>query len=150
MRERYGFRDSALTLTPQSRWPAGREMLLSYDAPAGGLGWLREMVSTLALSGVALTRPHTGPDTIRRVELGGLMVAVLVADTGAIDGLSILRIIRSIDGALPCWLVTQDTTRRALQEALSLRATRIITQPCEGVELARALQKEYMGPNPGN
>ena len=76
-----------------------------------------------------MCRAHTGPDTILRVEQGGLGAAVICADHARIDGLSVLRIIRSIDMELPCWLVTKDTTRQTLQTALSLRVTSVVTHP---------------------
>lgn len=92
-------------------------------------------------SGVRVYRAHTGPDTIRRIEQGGLGAAVVCADDAPIDALPVLRIIRSIDLELPCWLVTKDTTRQTFQTALSLSVTSVITHPDRVGELARALQR---------
>ncbi len=55
--------------------------------------------------------------------------------------LSLLRVIRSIDDELPCWLVTPDPCRRTLQAASSLRVTGVMGYPIEVQELTLALRK---------
>ncbi len=95
-------------------------------------------------SGWLVHRTHTGAETIARVEEGGLSAAVLIADQSQIDSMSLLRIIRSIDARLPCWLVAESPTRQMLEQALTLRARSVISQPAEMDGLVVALQKLVM------
>ena len=97
-----------------------------------------------------MCRAHSGPDTIRRVEEGGLTAAILVEDQRQIDGLSLLRIIRSFDLTLPCWLVTENATRRTLEVALALRAISVLTHPVDLTELTRELERLSSDPARGN
>lgn len=139
-----------MTLTPGFELIARREVLVSHGRPVCGPRWLRDLGDELRPVGVVLTHTHSGPDTICRIEHGGLSGAILVGDQRGIDGLSILRIIRSIDVDLPCWLVAERTTPRTLQTALSLGARSVITYPVEVRELTLALSKVLMDPNPEN
>ena len=102
--------------------------------------WFDEVEARFQPVGLTVVRVHTSPEAVRRVEEGGLAGAVLVTDQRRIDGLSLLRIIRSIDERLPCWLVTSDTTRHTLQTALALRATSVIHDTAGVVELSLALR----------
>lgn len=104
-------------------------------------GWLGDVEQALRPAGYAVCRTHSAPATIQRVELGGLAAAVLVADDRRINALSLLRIIRSIDDALPCWLVTDAPTRQTLQVALSLRAMSVMSNTLARRELSVALMK---------
>ena len=121
-------------------------MLFSHGLFCAGSRWLGEVEEGLRPSGLVVCRAHSGPDTIRRVEQGGLGAAVLIADRTQIDGLSILRVIRSIDAELPCWLVTPEATRQLLEAALSLQVTSVLTQPVEVNRLTLALKKVLIDP----
>lgn len=112
--------------------------------------WVCGVDDLLRPAGVVVCRAHTGPDTIRRIEQGGLGAAVVCADHARIDGLSLLRIIRSIDMDLPCWLVTKDTTRQTFETALSLRVTSVVTHPDRVSALTLALRKVLMDRTIGN
>jgi len=128
-----------------------RTLLLAHGRRAAGTewrtpewltpDWLTEAGAVLRPSGWLVHRTHTGAETIARVEEGGLSAAVLIADQAQIDGMSLLRIIRSIDGRLPCWLVVASPTRQVLEQALTLRAMSVISRPAEMDELVVALQK---------
>lgn len=118
-----------------------RTLLLAHSRHAVGTGWLREAGTVLKPSGWLVHRTHTGAETIARVEEGGLSAAVLIADQTQIDGMSLLRIIRSIDVSLPCWLVAESPTRQMLEQALTLRVTSVISRPGEMNGLMTALQK---------
>ena len=121
-----------------------RTLLLAHSRRAFGPYWLTEAGSALRPSGWEVHRTRTGPETIARVEKGGLSAAVLIADQCDIDGLSLVQIIRSIDTQLPCWLVTASPTRQTLQQALTLRVTSVISQPAEMAGLVIALQRLVM------
>lgn len=127
-----------------------REVLVSHDVLGGGPRWVAEVEDRLRPTGLVVRRVFTGLDTIRRVEVGGLAAAVLVADGARIDGLSILRVIRTIDAGLPCWLVTGDTTRRILEEALALHVTSVMAPPVEADRLTMSLKKALIGSIRGN
>lgn len=125
---------------------APRTVLLSHALPCEGPRWLRDVGDELRPSGFVFCRAHSGPDTIRRIEQGRLAAAILVEDRLQIDGLSLLRIIRSIDMKLPCWLVTEHATRRTLETALSLSVTGVMTQPIDVATLVQALRKLLSDP----
>jgi len=121
--------------------PEKFEVLVSHGPPLCGPGWLGELSGFLAPAGVVFTRVHTGADAVLRVEQGGLAGAMVIADPVQIDGLSLLRLIRSVDGTLPCWLVIEHTTRRTLQVALSLGVVSVIAQPVRVDELTFAMKR---------
>ena len=135
-----------MTNSPSKDPAWNREVLFSHSLLRSRPRWLGEVEDGLRPSGFVVCRTHSGPDTIRRVEQGGLGAAVLIADGAQIDGLSILRIIRSIDAELPCWLVTTDTTRQLLEAALSLHVTSVMTQPVEVNRLTLALKRVLINP----
>lgn len=119
----------------------GREVLCAHGQPASEPRWLIELDELLTPKGFVIYRTTSGSETIQRVERGGLAAVVLVADERRIHGLSLLSIIRSIDGDLPCCLVTADSRRSTLQTALSLRATSVMTHPIASGELTLAIKK---------
>ncbi len=118
-----------------------RTLLLAHSRRAAGADWLVEAGAAIKPEGWVLHRTHTGAETIARVEEGGLSAAVLIADQSQIDGMSLLRIIRSIDLHLPCWLVAESPTRQMLEQALTLRATSVISQPAEMDGLVITLER---------
>ncbi len=95
----------------------------------------------LTPSGFAVCRTRTRVETVSRVERGGLAAAVVWGDPMPADGLTVVRIIRSIDRRLPCWLVTRQATRQMLEEALALHVTSVMTHPVEVGELTLALRR---------
>ena len=139
-----------MTILPNLDPLTHRTVLLSHAPPSEGPRWLRDFDDELRPAGFVFCRAHSGPDTIRRVEQGRLAAAVLVEDRQQIDGLSLLRIIRSIDLKLPCWLVTEDATRQMLQAALSLSVAGVMTHPIDVAVLAQALRKLLSDPNRTN
>ena len=139
-----------MTTLPTMDSLAPRTVLLSHALPSEGPRWLRDVGDELRPSGFVFCRAHSGPETIRRVEQGRLAAAILVEDRRQIDGLSLLRIIRSIDMELPCWLVTEYTTRQMLQAALSLSVTGVVTHPIDVAALAQALRRLLSDPHRTN
>ena len=113
-----------------------RRILFAFGEQRLAPRWLGSLDAVFGPTGLVICPAHSGEETIRRVEEGGLSAAVLVEDQRAIDGLSLLRIIRSIDRALPCWLLTEDTRRTTLETALALRVTSVLTSSVEPGELA--------------
>ncbi len=128
-----------MTNLPSWGCTESRKVLLSHGGAWTRNAWLGGVDDVLRPSGFVVCRAHTGADTIRQVEEGGLAGAVLVEDRERIDGLSLLRIIRSIDRHLPCWLVTERANRRTLEVALSLRVVSVMAQPLDLSELTRTL-----------
>lgn len=132
-----------MTLSP-SRTPQKR-ILFAFGEHAVGPRWLCDMDARLGRSGLVVCPAHSGQETIRRVEEGGLSAAVLFEDQRVIDGLSLVRIIRSIDQMLPCWLLTCDTRRTTLETALALHVTSVLTSSIGPGELAAALCRRLLG-----
>ena len=128
-----------MIMRPQFGDPA-RDVLLAHER-VPQWGWLGSLEDALRPAGYGVCRTHSGADTIERVERGGLAAAVLLGDGQRIEGLSLLRIIRSIDSALPCWLVMETPTRRTMQTAFSLRATSVMSYPVAREDLSLALMK---------
>lgn len=120
---------------------SGSDVLVSFWRASAEPDWLRAVGEALSSSGLCVARAQFGEETIRRVESGGLAAAVVVADQVRSDGISLLRIIRSIDVDLPCWLVLPRTTRQVLEAALALHVTSVMTHPVEVNELALGLTR---------
>ncbi len=118
-----------------------QEVLISHRRQGGGFCWLDEVETFLRPSGLRVCRVHTRAEAICRVERGGLAAAVVIGDGRHIDGLSLLRVIRSIDVDLPCWLVTDDPRRATLEAALSLRVMSVFAHPVEVGDLTSALER---------
>ncbi len=117
------------------------DVLVSFWRTGDEPHWLRAVGQALSPVGLCVLRAQFGEETIRRVEGGGLAAAVVVADQTRSDGISLLRIIRSIDLKLPCWLVVPRTTRQVLEAALALQVTSVMTHPVEVDELALGLTR---------
>ncbi|MFQ5414685.1 MAG: hypothetical protein ACE5E6_09535 [Phycisphaerae bacterium] len=116
-----------------------REVLVSQRAALDACGWLSDMAGRLRAFDLVVTPARSSRETIERVESGGLAGAVLVGDPVEIDGLSLLRVVRSIDAELPCWLVAAYAGRHTIQTALALRATGVLAQPVDVSALSMAL-----------
>lgn len=130
-----------MEIAPQAYLTDRPQVLFAYEPAGRDLDWVCGVDRTLTTRGCRVWRAHSGEETIRRVEQGRLSAAVLTAHRQSIDVLSLLRIIRSIDVDLPCWLVMEDANRWALETALSLRATGVIGYPVDGPELSLALAR---------
>jgi DNA-binding response OmpR family regulator len=121
-----------------------RRLLLAQPEGAGEAGWGQEIETVLSPSGVMVYRARSSHEVVQRIEEGGLSAAVLFGEQplpGGTDIFSLLRLIRSIDMALPCWLVVRMTTRRALERALELRVQSIIEYPSGVADLIAGLRK---------
>ncbi|MFQ5462169.1 MAG: hypothetical protein ACE5E5_06025 [Phycisphaerae bacterium] len=140
-------------MTSGPRWQSSpgnsrdpRAILLAYGLCTESAGRILGVACSLESVRLTVCRTHTGKDTIARVEQGGLSAAVVCGDDVGMDGLSVLRIIRSIDDVLPCWLVTTRPSRQVLEAALALRVTSVITHPLDEEDLLGALRRVLMDP----
>jgi len=134
---------SPLTLTPRATDPTPRStpILVAHGKTGDAPRWCDEFESGLRPAAISIFRVHTRRDAIHRVECGGLGAAILLADDREIDGLSVLRTIRSIDAVLPCWLLMKNVTRQILETALSLKATSVMQYPSEAAHLTIAVRR---------
>jgi DNA-binding response OmpR family regulator len=115
--------------------------------------WAGEVDDFFHRAGVVICRVRSGSEAVSKVEQGGLSAAVLVEEgfeAVGVDVLSLIRIIRSIDQILPCWLVTRQTSRRTLEQALDLRVNSIIHYPTGMAELLAALRRVLSDPMQSN
>lgn len=130
-----------MTAGPRLGQPSGRRVMLA----SAGIGWDRQWLSDIdaafAPKGLVACRVQGGDQALQCVQQGGLAAAVFWTERRWGDGLTLLRIVRSIDGQLPCWLVGDDASRWALQEALSLRVTSILARRVGPDELTELLQR---------
>lgn len=87
---------------------------------------------------------------MRFVERGGLAGAILVCEPDWSDELALFRAVRSVDQALPCWLVAERPSRRTLQAALALDAISVIVESTADRELVLAMFRLFSVPYPRN
>lgn len=127
-----------------------RRILFAFGEQVVGPRWLGDVGAAFEPSGLVVCPVRSAPETIRCVEEGGLSAAVVVEDQRAIDGLSLLRIIRSIDCSLPCWLLTQDVRRTTLEAALALQVTSVLTATIDPGQLAATLFRQLTGLDGGS
>jgi len=118
-----------MTLTPLERSTTRRRLLFAYGRLVVAPQWYDDLDDHFRPVGLELWRTRSGSEAIDRIERGGLAGAVLVADDHEIQGLSLLKIIRSIDMVLPCWLVMEAAPRPTLEAALALGVSSVITCP---------------------
>ncbi len=100
--------------------------------------------------GLTLFRARTRADALATVEKGGLAAAILIDDRPRVDGLTLLRLIRSIDMILPCWLVTAKATRRTLEVALDLSVCGVMETPTNVIEFTRTFVRYLDDPRRHN
>ena len=108
------------------------------------------MDEALRPCGLTLFRANTRAAALATVEKGGLAAAILIDDRPWIDGITLLRLIRSIDIVLPCWLVTAKATRRTLEAALNLSVCGVMETPANVIEFTRTLVKYLDDPRRHN
>ncbi len=111
-----------------------RRACVLFGRPAWrGVPWEDGLLAKLQAGVVHVRHAYSGPEVVRVVETETVDLA-LVADAPRLDGLSVLRMIRSLNGSLPCLLVANGPDRRWLEEALALRAESVFSPPID-VEL---------------
>lgn len=130
-----------MTNSPNHRPSVIRTVLVSYGTGSNESAWLRSLDEAFAPCGLSPCHTHTRASTLERVEIGGLSAAVLVDDRPRIDGLSVLRAVRSIDAALPCWLLTANASRRLLAAALELSVCGVMESMADVADLSHRLAK---------
>ena len=118
-----------------------RNVLFAPQSQGLDAAWLGEVDDLFRPAGLSLLRVGSGREAIARVERGGLAAAMLLPDSASSDGLALLRIIRSIDTELPCWLLTNDHSRSTLEAAFSLSVTCVIKHPPTRASLSLAVQR---------
>lgn len=127
-----------------------RTVLLSYEHCSTGASWVGGLDEAFRPRGITLCRASSRAAALATVEKGGLAAAILIDDRPRVDGLTLLRLIRSIDVILPCWLVTARATRRTLEAALDLSACGVMETPTDVIELTRTLTKYLDDPRRRN
>ena len=127
-----------------------RTVLLSHTQDGTGSSWVGGLDEAFRPCGLTLFRAHTRADALATVEKGGLAAAILIDDRPRVDGLTLLRLIRSIDMILPCWLVTAKATRRTLEAALDLSVCGVMETPTNVMEFTRTLTRYLDDPRRHN
>lgn len=131
---------SAIMMTTvQQPAPRLRGVLASLRRPGFLPAWVADLDRVIAPAGLEVQEAGFGSPTFDRVRAGGLVAAIVVADEGPTDALSQLRTIRSIDCALPCWLIAERPPKQLLQIALSLSVRSVIPEPVDVTGLGRSL-----------
>ena len=110
------------------RADAPRTVLISTDRRPESV-WSDQLADLLEPRGVGIEWARTGSETISVVEAGRADLAVLSTELPRMDGLAVLRIIRSLDAQLPCVLVARQAPKRLLEQALGLDAYSVLTTP---------------------
>jgi len=113
-----------------------RRVLISHPG-RDSREWVAGIAGFLEPRRVEVRQVFTGSEAIGLVERGGVDAAILSTELPRMAGWSVLRIIRSLDARLPCVMITDDASKRTLQQALDLRAYSVVTQP---VDLAALTQ----------
>jgi CheY-like chemotaxis protein len=112
--------------------PSGpTNLLVSTGQTRRPCRWVDALATRLQPRGVAVRQADTGRQAIRIVEEGGISLVILDAETPQLDGLSALRIIRSIDRALPCLLVAENPSGYVIRQALALQAYSVVAEPVD-------------------
>ncbi len=127
-----------------------RTVLLSDTQCGTGSSWVGGLDEALRPCGLTLFRANTRAAALDTVEKGGLAAAILIDDRPRVDGLTLLRLIRSIDLILPCWLVTAKATRRTLEAALNLSVCGVVETPTDVMEFTRTLARYLDDPRRHN
>ena len=122
-----------------SALPVPKRLLISQADRAGEGEWISGLTEYLEPYPIEVRRAYTGQETIGLVEGGRIDAAILATELPRMDGLSVLRIIRSLNAELPCVMLTADASRRILQRALELGAYSVVTLPVDLASLRRVM-----------
>lgn len=106
-------------------------------------GWAQGLSGWLEPNGIAVHWASSGRQAIEIVERGQAQLAVVGMDLPRMDGLSVLRIIRSIDRQLPCVLVAGQPSGHLFQQALELEAYSVIAEPVDAGLLVDLVARIY-------
>lgn len=122
-------------------FPRCQEVLVALPDAREEPAWMGPVAAHWPRNTVRWCRAGSESDVARRVERGGLSGVLVVDDRTAGEGLSVLRIIRAIDGGLPCWLITPLVSRPVVESAWALRVVSILMPPVKVSELTHGLNK---------
>jgi DNA-binding NtrC family response regulator len=129
-----------MMLGQATRLPQTQSRVLLGHERSGIATWESELLARLGPSGVLVQHAYTAADVVRVVETETVHVALL-SDAPRIDGLSVLRMIRTIDGSLPCVLIAAEPDRRWLEQALALRANSVFSPPIDAELMCRLVTR---------
>lgn len=118
-----------------------RRVMLAQQGLGWDRQWLADVDAAFAPVGLVACRTHGRDETAQCVQQGGLAAAVFWTEREWGDGLTLVRIVRSISLDLPCWLIGDDVSGWALQQAFALRVTSVLARRVEPVELTSMLQR---------
>ena len=106
-----------------------RAVVVSHERVPASSRWIETVADYVRPRGIGLRRATSRTDTLACIELGGTALVILSHRVPALDALSILRSIRSVDIEVPCLLLADEAPQRMLAQALELRAYSVVKQP---------------------
>jgi len=135
-----------MLVSPDPHRQANREVLVVIRCQTEETTWFEGVAADLNAVGLSMARSDSFEEAIHRVEQGGLAGAALFGDATYIDGLSLMRFIRSIDRWLPAWLVVADVSPRTVRAAFELRVNGVMNRPVAPGAFCRTLTKALSRP----
>jgi CheY-like chemotaxis protein len=111
---------------------------------AGQGRWPDALADLFEPQGIAVRRTADGPETISVVRREQVSVAVLAVEQPRLDGLSVLRMIRGVNAALPCVLVSPQASRLVMEQALGLGAYSVLDAPVDAGILAQVMRDIFL------
>ena len=111
---------------------------------AGQGRWADALTEMFEPQGIAVRRTANGPETISVVEREQVAVAVLAVEQPRLDGLSVLRMIRGVNAALPCVLVSPQASRLVMEQALGLGAYSVLETPVDTDIMAQVMREIFL------
>lgn len=126
-----------MVLEAETRTDRPRRLLIT-DPDAD---WCRHVGRVVEPEGVEPVISDSPEGTYDQVESGGLSAVILGGHWQRPDTLTVLRVIRSIDGELPAVLLTAHATRRVMEDALSLAAFSVLESPVDDRLLAEVVHR---------
>ena len=130
-----------MTVAARKDQTPNRRVMLARPGSSWDRQWLADVDAAFGSAGLVACRAYGGDETAQCVQSGGLAAAVFWTERQWGEGLTLIRIVRSISSDLPCWLVGDDASRWALQEAFALRVTSVLARCVEPGELTSMLQR---------
>lgn len=136
-----------MMLNPVNQSSIQGEVLIAYEPATVLAPWIQDVDDRLRPDGLFVRHAHSTSEAVSSIEHRQPRAVVVTSDRKRFDGLSLLRIIRSRNANLPCWLVTEDTNRRLLEIALAMHVVSVLHHPVNSVELSIALKRVLLGPS---
>ncbi|MBF0472805.1 MAG: response regulator [Nitrospirae bacterium] len=113
-------------------------------------GYVEILSKRMSKRGIEVTAAYSGAEAIRAMRGRYFDAAVLDLKMEDMDGIEILKILRTMDSKMPVIMLTGHGSERAAREGIKYGAYDYLTKPCNFDELVTKIKTAGIGDNRGD